>query len=150
MVSKWSGRGLYQLDWNRSGQVTCDKFSGDGPERQLDELLKCYFRSGRADFGSISIDPDGWTDLSELIYRHCRQIPPGETTTYGKLAELAGRPGASRAVGGAMARNRVLIVIPCHRVIASNGKLQGFSAPGGLQTKQALLDLEQYDVVAAP
>ncbi|KAA1259288.1 Methylated-DNA--protein-cysteine methyltransferase [Rubripirellula obstinata] len=149
MVSTWTDRGLYRLDWNLGLDWNLDDLaescecSADGPERQLDSLLAEYFRDGIADFESVQIDEDGWTDLSTQVYRLCRKIPAGKTSTYKRLAESVGRPGASRAIGGAMSRNRILIVIPCHRVIASNGKLQGFSAPGGLRTKQSLLDLEQ-------
>ena len=143
MVSIWTHHGLHQLNWNLTDTVQCGECSADGPERQLDSLLRTYFSDGVADFGLVQIDPTGWTPLSEKIYRQCRQIPAGETSTYKRLAESVDRPKASRAIGGAMARNRILIVIPCHRVIASSGKLQGFSAPGGLGTKQLLLDLER-------
>ena len=63
--------------------------------------------------------------------------------TYKQLAKLAGNEKASRAVGAAMSRNRILLVIPCHRVIAAGGGLRGFSAPGGLATKRLLLQLER-------
>ena len=71
----------------------------------------------------------------------CRAIPRGETLTYGQLAAKAGYPGAARAVGQVMARNCLPLLIPCHRVVGSNG-LHGFSAPGGLATKQRLLEIE--------
>jgi methylated-DNA-[protein]-cysteine S-methyltransferase len=143
MISTWTDQGLYRLDWNLDDSVTCGECSAAGPERQLDALLADYFNDGIADFGSVQIDERGWTELSTQVYRECRKIPAGKTSTYKELSQSVGRPKASRAIGGAMARNRILIVIPCHRVIASNGKLQGFSAPGGLQTKQSLLNLEQ-------
>ncbi|MCL4165073.1 UNVERIFIED_CONTAM: hypothetical protein GTU68_055700 [Idotea baltica] len=78
----------------------------------------------------------------QRVYQCCRQIQPGDTMTYKQLAAAAGNEKASRAVGAAMSRNRILLVIPCHRVLAANGQLRGFSAPGGLATKQSLLDLE--------
>jgi len=68
-------------------------------------------------------------------------VPYGETISYGKLAEKIGNPKASRAVGQANAKNPIPIVIPCHRVIGSNGKLTGFG--GGIPLKQALLDIER-------
>lgn len=69
-----------------------------------------------------------------------KRVGPGKTISYGELAELVGHPGAARAVGTAMARNPVPIVVPCHRVLASNGKLGGYG--GGLDMKQTLLRLE--------
>ena len=71
-----------------------------------------------------------------------RRIPAGKTLTYGEVAEAAGRPGAARAVGTAMAKNRICLFIPCHRVVASTG-LGGWSGAGGPAQKQALLDLER-------
>jgi methylated-DNA-[protein]-cysteine S-methyltransferase len=75
------------------------------------------------------------------VYKVVRSIPPGETRTYGEVARAAGRPGAARSVGNAMARNRVCLFIPCHRVVGSSGP-GGFSAAGGLSTKRRLLALE--------
>ena len=66
----------------------------------------------------------------------------GETLTYGQLAKLAGSPHAARAVGGAMARNRWPLIVPCHRVVGSSGKLTGYSGEGGLKTKHWLLEHE--------
>jgi len=72
----------------------------------------------------------------------CHAIPVGETRTYGQLAKLAGSPHAARAVGGAMARNRWPLIVPCHRVVGSSGKLTGYSGEGGLKTKHWLLEHE--------
>jgi methylated-DNA-[protein]-cysteine S-methyltransferase len=69
-------------------------------------------------------------------------VRPGEVVTYGEVAEEAGSPGAARAVGNVMACNRVPIVIPCHRVVASGGKWGGFSAPQGVDLKRRMLDVE--------
>jgi methylated-DNA-[protein]-cysteine S-methyltransferase len=76
------------------------------------------------------------------VYRAAHQIPAGEVRTYKELAKKAGSPLASRAVGQAMARNPMPLLIPCHRVIGHNKKLVGFSAHGGLTTKEKLLSLE--------
>jgi len=75
------------------------------------------------------------------VYDVVRCIPPGETRTYGEVARAAGRPGAARSVGNAMARNRVCLFIPCHRVVGAAGP-GGFSATGVLSTKRRLLALE--------
>ena len=71
------------------------------------------------------------------------EIPLGHTITYQELARLAGNKKASRAVGAAMSRNRILLIIPCHRVVSTSGNLQGYSAKGGINTKRLLLELER-------
>lgn len=75
------------------------------------------------------------------VYEVVRRIPRGQVLSYGEVAEAAGKPGAARAVGNAMARNPICLFIPCHRVVASNG-LGGFGGDGGLAQKRLLLGLE--------
>ena len=139
MMSRWTETGLYSLDWSVDEAV---EHCLTDASRRLDGFIEEYFRSGVAEFERLTLDPHGWSDFHQTVYRACRQIPAGTTTTYKQLAVDAGSPGASRAVGAAMARNRILLVIPCHRVLSSGGGLRGFSAPGGLETKRYLLDLE--------
>ena len=76
------------------------------------------------------------------VYRTAQRIPPGETISYGELARRIGRPGAARAVGRALAANPVAPIVPCHRVVARDGGLTGYSGPGGLRTKARLLACE--------
>ena len=76
------------------------------------------------------------------VARQCREIPYGQTLSYGELAAKAGSSNAARAVGNTMACNRLPLIIPCHRVLASGGAIGGYSAAGGLTLKQRLLDLE--------
>jgi methylated-DNA-[protein]-cysteine S-methyltransferase len=78
------------------------------------------------------------------VYAATRAVMPGTTTTYGEIARAIGRtdPEAARDVGAALARNPFPIVVPCHRVLGANGRLTGFSAPGGLATKRRMLELE--------
>src|SRR4029453_10295702 len=78
------------------------------------------------------------------VYAATRAIPAGSTATYGEIARAIGRtnPEAAREVGAALARNPTPIIVPCHRVVGANGKLTGFSAPGGLATKRRMLQLE--------
>lgn len=106
----------------------------DAAKRQLDR----YFQ-GRLTVFDLDLAPRG-TSFQLQVWQTLRQIPYGETTTYGALAQRIGRPKASRAVGAANGANPLPIVIPCHRVIGSTGKLTGFG--GGLPTKAALLKLE--------
>jgi O-6-methylguanine DNA methyltransferase len=85
-------------------------------------------------------DWSGATEFTRAVWSRMLRIPPGETMTYSKLAEAIGRPGAARAVGSAVGANRILIVVPCHRVVAQEG-LGGFRE--GLPWKRRLLELEQ-------
>jgi O-6-methylguanine DNA methyltransferase len=73
----------------------------------------------------------------------CGDIKFGQTISYGRLAKKIGRAGAARAVGGALAKNRLPLIIPCHRVIRSDGKIGGFSAAGGTTIKKGMLELER-------
>ena len=103
-------------------------------ERQLKE----YFDGKRKSF-EIELDAVG-TDFQKQVWEALLAIPFGETRSYGQLAKQLGNPSASRAVGAANGKNPIAIVVPCHRVIGSNGKLTGFA--GGLDAKQHLLGLE--------
>ena len=101
--------------------------------------LGAYFRGERKEF-DLKLNPRG-TDFQKKVWGLLREIPLGQTITYGELAVQAGNPKASRAVGAANGKNPLPIIIPCHRVIGSNGKLTGFA--GGLEAKKALLKLEK-------
>ena len=98
-----------------------------------------YFAGQRRSF-SLELAPDA-TPFQAEVLRALRAIPYGETRSYGELARSIGRPRAVRAVGGANARNPLPIVIPCHRVVGTDGRLTGFG--GGLPAKRFLLGLEQ-------
>src|SRR6185312_4742077 len=95
------------------------------------------------DFSAVRLDLGDQDELNTEIYAAARRVGWGYTTTYGALAtEVGAGPEAARHVGQAMARNPVALIIPCHRVLAAGGKLGGFSAPGGSQTKLQMLELE--------
>lgn len=104
-------------------------------KRQLEE----YFAGERREF-ELPLASQG-TDFQHRVWDELRRIPFGQTISYGELAERIGKPSASRAVGQANGKNRLPIVVPCHRVISHDGTLGGYG--GGLPTKQALLDLER-------
>ena len=105
--------------------------------RQLEE----YFSGRRKQFDlQIDVEPRG-ASFSAAVWNELRNIPYGETASYRDIAERIGRPHACRAVGQANHRNPVAIVIPCHRVIGSDGSLTGFG--GGLSTKEYLLNMEK-------
>jgi methylated-DNA-[protein]-cysteine S-methyltransferase len=101
--------------------------------------LTSYFAGKRRTF-DVPLAPQG-TPFQQQVWRALCNIPYGETTSYGELANRIGNPKAVRAVGLANGSNPIAIIIPCHRVIGSNGSLTGYG--GGLPTKKALLELEQ-------
>ncbi len=97
------------------------------------------------DLGSIDLDMGGLPEFHRRVYAVTRAIPPGRTLTYGEVATRLGEPGAARAVGQALGRNPIAIVVPCHRVVAAGGRLGGFSANGGAATKRRILAIEGAD-----
>ena len=105
--------------------------------------LKTYFSGGRATFPD-ELDLSGATPFQIKVWAITRVIPYGETRNYRWLAEQIGQPEAARAVGQALARNPLPIIIPCHRVVGSDSKLGGFS--GGLEMKRRLLRLEHATI----
>lgn len=110
---------------------------------KLRQRLERYAAGRQVDFEDVEvIRPRPLTDFQQRVVDTVRAIPRGEMKTYGEVAALVGSPGAARAVGTVMATNPVPIIVPCHRVVGSAGGLGGFSAAGGVRTKQWMLDLE--------
>jgi len=87
-------------------------------------------------------DFSGMSESSKSVYWALYKVPPGKVVTYGKLAEMSGRPNAARAVGACMAANPLPLLIPCHRVVRADGNLGGFSGPGGVRLKKKMLRWE--------
>lgn len=108
--------------------------------KYLSENLDAYFNGSLKKFPELSLEVYG-TPRERKIYEICASIPYGKTLSYQELATLAGNSKWSRFVGNTMHKNRLPIVVPCHRVIASGGKIGGFS--GGLSKKKWLLDMER-------
>ena len=106
----------------------------------LKAKLQQYFDGQRVLFDE-PLDLSGATAFQRRVWSVVRDIPYGETRSYGQIARQAGSPGAARAVGRAMATNPVPIVVPCHRVIGSDGDLRGFG--GGLDLKRRMLEMER-------
>lgn len=117
----------------------------DGPFRDAREQLLAYFAGELREF-TLALAPQG-TLFRQKVWRALREIPYGETESYGALARRIGLPQAARAVGLANGRNPIAIVIPCHRVIGANGSLVGYG--GGLERKHWLLAHEQRHAVGA-
>ncbi|MER7013359.1 methylated-DNA--[protein]-cysteine S-methyltransferase [Saccharopolyspora sp. NPDC000359] len=103
------------------------------------EQLAEYFAGRRTDF-DLPLDLIG-TPFQQRVWHALREIPYGETVSYGELAARIGRPSASRAVGLANGKNPISIIVPCHRVVGSDGNLTGYG--GGIDRKRSLLDFEQ-------
>ena len=97
-----------------------------------------YFAGKRRDF-DLTLDPAG-SPFQKRVWKAIASVPYGETISYGELARRAGFPEGARAAGAATGRNPIGIVVPCHRIVGSNGKLTGYA--GGLDKKRALLALE--------
>jgi methylated-DNA-[protein]-cysteine S-methyltransferase len=107
------------------------------------DAAKRYFAGEKVDFSDLPVDLGEQTPFFSRIYDAARRLGWGETTTYGALAkELGADWEGARDVGQAMANNPLPLIIPCHRVLAAGGKIGGFSAPGGSESKARMLELE--------
>ncbi len=95
------------------------------------------------DFGYVALDLGGVGEFNRKVYAVARTIPPGQTLTYGDLAGRLGDKSLARDVGQALGQNPFPIIVPCHRVLAADGKTGGFSAPGGVDTKLRMLTIER-------
>jgi methylated-DNA-[protein]-cysteine S-methyltransferase len=110
----------------------------------IQQQIISYFEGSCVNFSTdIPILLDGLSRFSQLVLTACRNIRFGDTISYSGLAKKIGRPDAARAVGATLAKNPLPLIIPCHRVIRSDGKVGGFSAAGGKNLKERLLRLER-------
>jgi O-6-methylguanine DNA methyltransferase len=129
--------------------------SGNGPARELVERaaseVEAYLGGSRTAF-DLAIDPGPRPEWDAAVFDGVRTVHWGEVTSYGRLARRIGRPGAARAVGGAVGRNPIALVVPCHRVIAGDGSIGGYggawwgTADEMLAVKRALLELEGVEL----
>ena len=150
MIAGSTDKGICFLEWHDRGGVERilsrveKRYKKPLEENVFEHLLKLqneldnYFNGTLTGF-EVPIDVNG-TEFENIVWNHLLKIPYAETRSYGEIALELGKPGASRAVGRANGSNYLSIVIPCHRVIESNGKLRGYG--GGLKRKKYLLDLE--------
>jgi methylated-DNA-[protein]-cysteine S-methyltransferase len=143
-----SDRGLASISYDLDAEGQLERFARiagpcvlrsprtvDVARRELDE----YFEGRRRAF-DLTLDLRALPAFTVSVLSELARVPYGETTTYGELAQRVGHPRAARAVGTVMNRNRIPIVLPCHRVVGANGSLVGYA--GGLERKSALLRLE--------
>lgn len=139
-----SGRGLYAVRFPRAQRATCNG-----------QRLRCALTADRCaelaplfkKLRKVKLDLTGFTPFQRKVYAALRKVPAGRTVTYAELARRAGYPGAARAVGTAMKKNRLPIAIPCHRVIKADGSLGQYSQ--GKHWKRELLTYEKYFAVAS-
>lgn len=118
--------------------------AGDVPDwvRDVVRRVKAHLEGTIQDFSQVPLDIENRTPFYRDVYEASRKIPSGKTVTYGELAKAVGRPAAARAVGQALSKNPIMLIVPCHRIVGSSGNAVGFSAPGGVQTKARMLALE--------
>ena len=143
---RWTSAGLAGVRLP-SGRISALPRLADGgavprPIRDAIEGITAVLAGEPRDLGYVVLDDAGIDDWRRAVYAATRTIRPGTTATYGELARALGRPEAARDVGAALAANPFPVVVPCHRVVGANGRLTGFSAPGGLTTKRRMLELE--------
>jgi methylated-DNA-[protein]-cysteine S-methyltransferase len=143
---KWSDAGIAEVVMPGRSQLTHAPL-GDPAE------LPATVRAGvagivallageRLDLREIVLDDHEVDEFRRSVYAATRAVGPGETATYGEIARAIGTPTAARAVGAALGSNPFPIIVPCHRVLAADGALHGFSAPGGIVTKRRMLEIE--------
>lgn len=119
------------------------ELEGESPlVARLKQDLIDYAAGEKVDFSKYKVSLDHLTPFQQKIARAVQKIPAGNTRSYADVAKTVGSPRAARAVGNVMAQNRVPVLVPCHRVLATSGKLGGFSAPGGIDFKSSMLALE--------
>ena len=132
-----TGKGLASIHFGLN--IPSDGVINDEPNRKAMQQLQEYFDGLRTQF-DLALDLQG-TPFQMAVWDELRKIPYGSTCSYIDIARALGKPGAARAVGMANHENPVAVVIPCHRVVGSNGSLTGYA--GGLHIKQQLLGIEQ-------
>ncbi len=131
--------GLYMHEQRHAPPAEAHGESDPAAFGAVTEQLDAYFRGELTEF-DVPLSVEG-TPFQKRVWAALREIPYGETRSYGQIAARIGQPGASRAVGLANGRNPIAIIVPCHRVVGADGRLTGYG--GGLPRKQHLLALEQ-------
>ena len=146
----WSARGVMRLVLPEKNEQALRARLGDAEESAPTQAVRDAIArvtrhlAGTADdFAGVDLDLDGVPPFHARVYRAALGVPSGTTTTYGGLAETMKAPGSQRAIGQALGRNPLAVIVPCHRVLAANGGAGGFSAFGGVTTKSKLLLLEE-------
>jgi methylated-DNA-[protein]-cysteine S-methyltransferase len=141
---RWSEVGITSvlMPGSRALAGGADVGNAPGAVRTAVEEMLALLAGEARDLRSVAVDLGDLDPFRRAVYVATRKIGPGRTSTYGEIAQSVGVPDGARAVGAALASNPVPIVVPCHRVLAADGALHGFSAPGGLATKRRMLEIE--------
>jgi methylated-DNA-[protein]-cysteine S-methyltransferase len=159
MVLVWNGDRLMRLTFGHEsaaaaiaslevdeGWATSGTRSPHAWIADLAGRLQSYAAGNDEQFDDVALDLTHLSAFQNRVVRNCRRISRGRVRSYGELAAAAGSPGAARAVGSVMARNRFPIIVPCHRVVASGGSLGGFSARDGVSMKRRMLEMENAPI----
>jgi O-6-methylguanine DNA methyltransferase len=146
-VARYSEKGLAELDFPSCEALVAPKRSEGGrvpaPIRRWHRATAAALKAVLAGYAAKTLPPLDWsgkTEFQKSVWRALRKIRQGQTKSYGEIARAIGKPKAVRAVGGACGANPIPVLVPCHRVLAANGKIGGFS--GGLHRKRELLKRE--------
>ena len=148
-VAHYSEKGLVEIDWpvKKNTRVRSANMKTSGQVLRWHKLTTAALKKILAGREAKELPPLDWagkTEFQKSVWREMLKIPVGKTKSYGEIARAIGRPKAVRAVGGACGANPVPVLVPCHRVLAANGKIGGFS--GGLGWKRVLLAREGVKV----
>jgi methylated-DNA-[protein]-cysteine S-methyltransferase len=150
----WSGRGIVGVQLPEDdGPRTRARLQRRFPDareapppaavREAIEGIVALLRGEPSRLDAVALDLEGVPAFHRRVYEAARAIPPGTTLSYGEVAARLGEPGAARDVGQALGQNPFAIIVPCHRVLAADGKVGGFSARGGVRTKLRLITSER-------
>jgi methylated-DNA-[protein]-cysteine S-methyltransferase len=129
------------------------KASEAAPSKEAQQAIDgivALLRGEASDLSAIDLDMSDVPPFHRRVYEAARKITPGATLSYGEVAAQVGSPGAARAVGQALGRNPFAVIVPCHRVLAAQGKIGGFTATGGVDTKKQMLAIETAHAQPAP
>ena len=150
----WSGRGVAGVQLPERGEretgarlrrrfPDARESPPPAPVRRAIAGIVALLRGEPSELGAVTLDLDGVPAFHRRVYEVARTIPPGVTLSYGEVAARLGAPGSARDVGQVLGQNPFAIIVPCHRVLAANGKAGGFSARGGVRTKLRLITSER-------
>lgn len=139
----WHDAGLTGFELPEASPRDSDDPAPPAEILQIIDRVRLHLSGRPQSFADLRYDFSSLADFNLAVLRATLRIPSGATTTYGAIAAALGHPAAvSRAVGNALGANRWPLLIPCHRVVAADGRMTGFSGPGGVRTKTRLLALE--------
>jgi methylated-DNA-[protein]-cysteine S-methyltransferase len=108
----------------------------------LKKRIQGYYEGKKIDFSRTKVSLEGFTEFQRQVLMTLKTVRYGNKVSYGQLAQMSNNPSTARAIGSVMAKNPMPLIIPCHRVIKADGAIGQFSAPGGVQTKKRMLELE--------